>query len=167
MEGGKMTKPTMQDRPGGNPTLWTVAARRWALKNPEEELAIGQDIQIVEVADRELAVAIAHHLLDRHAHEAIGTMSLEIHVVPPQQPSSNREPSGFGQYKVSAEARQQAQTLGIRGDVEAKVARMARQAAVFTHPMANRRFQRFILRVENDIVTWIGIIDARSSRRDK
>ena len=160
-----MPKPPEHDRPSGNPTQWTVAARRWTLESPEQELAIGQDIQIVEVADRELAVAIAHHLLDKHAHQAIGKMSLEIHVLPPQQ--SPKEPSGFGDYKVSAEARKQAQTLGIRGDVEAKVARMARHAAPFTHPMGNRRFERFIMRVEKDIVTWIGINDADSSRRKR
>jgi hypothetical protein len=44
---------------------------------------------------------------------------------------------------------------------------MARHAAPFTHPMANRRFERFIMRVEKDTVTWIGINDAVSSRRKR
>jgi hypothetical protein len=94
-------------------------------------------------------------------------MSLEIHVVPPEQLPFGKDPSDFRHYKVSAEARKQAQALGIRGDAEAKVARMARDAAPFTHPTANRRFQRFILRVEQDTVTWIGINDAHSSRRKR
>jgi hypothetical protein len=165
MEDGTMTKPPKHDRPSANPTLWTVVARRWTLENPEQELAIGQDIQTLEVGDRELAVAIAHHLLDKHAHEAFGNVSLEVHVLPPEQ--APKEPSGFRHYKVSAEARKQAQALGIRGDVEAKVARMARHAAPFTHPTANRRFERFIMRVEKDTVTWIGINDAASARRNK
>jgi hypothetical protein len=160
-----MTKPAKHDRPAANPTLWTVAALRWALENAEHEVAIGKEIETVEVPDRELAIAIAHHLLDKHAHEAIGKMSLEIHVMPPEQLPSDKDPSGFRHYKVSAEARKQAQTLGVRGDAEAKVARMARHAAPFTHPMANRRFQHFIMRVENDIVTWIGINDAHAPRR--
>jgi hypothetical protein len=165
MEVATMTKPPKHDRPSGNPKLWTVAARRWTLESPEQELAIGQEIETVEAPDRELAVAIAHHLLDKHAHEAVSKMSLEIHVVPPEQ--APKEPSGFRQYKVSPEAPEQAQRLGIRGDVEAKVARMARHAAPFTHPNANRRFERFIMRVDEDTVTWIGINDAASARRKR
>jgi hypothetical protein len=158
-----MTQSPKHDRPGGNPTLWTVAALRWALQSPEHELAIGQEIETVEAPDRELAVAIAHHLLDKHAHEAFGETGLEIHIVPPAQMPSD-EPSRFRQYKVSAEARRQARTLGIRGDVETRVARMARLAARFTHPMANVRYQRFIMRVEGDTITWIGIENAASTR---
>jgi hypothetical protein len=98
MESTTMTKPLNHDRPRGNPTLWTVAARRWTLESPEQELAIGQDIQIVEIADRELAVAIAHHLLDKHAHEAFGMVSLEIHVMPPTgAPGAVGFPSPQGQ----------------------------------------------------------------------
>jgi hypothetical protein len=160
-----MTTSLKHHRPSGNPTLWAVAARRWTLESPEQELAIGQDIQTVEVSDRELAVAIAHHLLDKHAHEAFGTMSLEVHVVPPQQAPSDKKPSGFRHYEVSAEARKQAQTLGIRGDVEAKVARMARCSAPFTHPKANRRFERFVMRVEQETVVWIGLVDTPRGRR--
>jgi hypothetical protein len=152
-------------RPSGNPTLWTVAALTWALENSEQEVAIGKEIETVDAPYRELAVAIAHHLLDKHAHEAFGKMSLEIHVMPPEQLPSNKQPSSFRHYKVSAEARKQAQTLGIRGDVEARVARMARRAAPFTHPMANRRFERFIMRVEHENVIWIGLADKLGNPR--
>ena len=162
-----MTDSHKKARPNGNPTLWTVAALNWALQSPEHELAIGQELETVQVSDRELAVAIAHHLLDKHAHEAFGKTGLEIHLVPPAQMPSDKEPSGFRHYKVSDEARKQAQTLGIRGDVEARIARMARQAARFTHPMANLRYQRFIMRVEKDTITWIGIKDADTTRGTK
>ena len=155
-----MTKPAKRDQTSGHPTLWTVAALRWSVESPEHELAIGQEIESLQVSDRELAVAIGHHLLDKHAHEAFGKTGLEVHIVPPAQMPSDKEPSGFRHYNVSAEARKQAQTLGVRGDVETRVARMARRAARFTHPIANLRYQRFIMRAEKDAITWIGIKDA-------
>ena len=159
-----MTSSPKNNQISVHPTHWTVAALKWALKSPEHELAIGEEIETLQVVDRELAVAIAHHLLDKHAHEAFGKTGLEIHIVPPAQMPSDREPAGFRQYKVSAEAYRQARTLGIRGDVEARVARMARRAARFTHPIANLRFERFIMRVEGDTITWFGIEDAASTR---
>jgi len=159
-----MTNSPKNNQTSVHPTLWTVAALRWALKSPEHELAIGQEIETLHVADRELAVAVAHHLLGKHAHEAFGQTGLEIHIVPPAQLPSDKERSGFRNYKVSAEARRQARTLGIRGDVEARVTRMARRAARFTHPVANLRYERFIMRVEGDTITWIGIEDAASTR---
>ena len=164
MEKQPMTSSPKNNQISVHPTHWTVAALKWALKSPEHELAIGEEIETLQVVDRELAVAIAHHLLDKHAHEAFGKTGLEIHIVPPAQLPSDKEPSGFRQYKVSAEAYRQARTLGIRGDVEARVARMARRAARFTHPIANLRFERFIMRVEGDTITWFGIEDAASTR---
>jgi hypothetical protein len=125
----------------------------------EIESGIGAWIRAHGVPDRELAVAVAHHLLDKHAHEAIGGTSLEIHLTPPEQLPSDKERSDSRQYEVSPEARKQAQTLGIRGDIEARVARMACHAAAFTHPMANRRFGRFIMRIEHRTVVWIGVAD--------
>lgn len=162
-----MTKTAKRDQTSGHPTLWTVAALRWAIESPEHELAIGQELESLQVSDRELAVAIGHHLLDKHAHEAFGKTGLEIHIVPPAQMPSDKQPSGFRQYKVSAEARRQARTLGIHGDVEARVARMARRAARFTHPTANLRFERFILRLEGDTITWIGLKDGDTSEGNK
>ena len=162
-----MTSSPKNNRPSVHPTHWTVAALRWALQSPEHELAIGQEIETLHVADRELGAAVAHHLLDKHAYEAFGQTGLEIHIMPPAQMPSNEEPAGFRDYKVSAETRKQARTLGIRGDVEARVARMARRAARFTHPMANLRYERFIMRVEGDTIAWIGIMDAASTRGNK
>jgi hypothetical protein len=162
-----MTKSRKHDRPSGSPTLWTIATLRWALESSAHELAIGQEIETVQVPDRELAVAIAHHLLDKHAHEAFGKTGLEIHIVPPAQMPSDKEPSGFRHYKVSAEARKQAQALGIRGDVETRVARMARRAARFTHPIANLRYERFILREEKGTIIWIGVTNADPTLQSK
>jgi hypothetical protein len=162
-----MTSSPKNTQPSVHPTHWTVAALRWALKSPEHELAIGEEIETVEVPDREFAVAIAHHLLDKHAHEAFGQTGLEIHIVPPAQMPSDKEASGFRHYKVSAEAYRQARTLGIRGDVEARVARMARRAARFTHPIANLRYERFIMRLEKDTVTWIGVQGVERTRRER
>jgi hypothetical protein len=159
-----MTNSSKNNQPSVHPTYWTVAALRWAIKSPKHELAIGQEIETLEVANRELAVAIAHHLLDKHAHEAFGQTGLEIHILAPAQLPSDKERAGFRNYKVSAEAYRQARTLGVRGDVEARVARMARRAARFTHPIANLRFERFIMRVEGDTITWIGIENAASTR---
>jgi hypothetical protein len=159
-----MTSSPKNNQPSVHPTRWTVAALRWSIESPKHELSIGQEIETLEVADRELAVAIAHHLLDKHAHEAFGQTGLEIHIMPPAQLPSDKERAGFRTYKVSAEAYRQARTLGIRGDVEARVMRMARRAARFTHPVANLRYERFIMRVEGDTITWIGIEDAASTR---
>jgi hypothetical protein len=159
-----MTSSPKNHQPSVHPTHWAVTALRWTLESRDHELAIGQEIDTLHVADRELAVAVAHHLLDKHAHEAFGQTGLEIHIMPPAQLPSDKERSGFRNYKVSAEARRQARTLGIRGDVEARVTRMARRAARFTHPVANLRYERFIMRVEGDTITWIGIEDAASTR---
>ena len=41
---------------------------------------------------------------------------------------------------------------------------MARRAARVTHPVANLRFERFLMRVEGDTITWFGIEDAASTR---
>jgi hypothetical protein len=162
-----MTSSPKNTQPSVHPTHWTVAALRWALKSPEHELAIGEEIESLQVSDRELAVAIAHHLLDKHAHEAFGSTGLEVHIIPPAQMASDKQPSGFRGYNVSSEARKQARTLGIRGDVETRVARMARRAARFTHPIANLRYERFIMRLEKDTVTWIGVQGVERTRRER
>jgi hypothetical protein len=39
--------------------------------------------------------------------------------------------------------------IGIGGDVEKRLRRMAVRAAPFTHPRGNRRFYEFVLRVDN------------------
>lgn len=115
---------------------------------------LGQQIAVVDVEDREFAIAIAHHLLDRHAAEAAGRMSLEVHVHPPQQDVEAED-----DYRVSDEVLEQARNLGLEGNVEQQIKRMARDGTPCTHPRANLRHRRFILKVEGNDVTWIGLAD--------
>jgi hypothetical protein len=106
-----------------HPTLWTVEALRWEFRKHETEyerllakkgeegpgVQLGQRIALVDVEDRDFALAIAHHLLDRHAEEAAGRMSLEIHVHPPEHDVEDENA-----YKVSDEVLEQARNLGSR-----------------------------------------------------
>jgi hypothetical protein len=105
-------------------TLWTVEAVRWELREHETEyqrllakkgeqgsgVQLGQQINVVEVTDRAFAIAVAHHLLDRHAEEAAGRMSLEIHVHPPEQDVEDESA-----YRVSDEVLVRARPAGARG----------------------------------------------------
>ena len=126
-------------------------------------MQLGQQINVVEVTDRAFAIAVAHHFLDRHAEEAAGRMSLEIHVHPPEQDVEDESA-----YRVSDEVLEQARQLGLEGDVEQQVKRMARHGTPYTHPSANLRHGRFILMVEGNDVTWIGLVDApRTTRKRK
>ena len=151
-----------------HPTQWTVEALRWEFREHRSEyerllakkgekgpgVQLGERIERVEVPDRPFAIAIAHHLLERHAEEAAGRMSLEVHVHPPEQDVEDETA-----YKVSEEILEQARKLGIEGDVEQQVRRMARDGTPYTHPKANLRHGRFILKVEGNDVTWIGLAD--------
>jgi hypothetical protein len=63
---------------------------------------------------------------------------------------------------------EQGRRLGLEGDVEAQIKRMARDGTPHTHPSANLRHGRFILKVEGNDVTWIGLVDApRTTRKRK
>jgi len=53
--------------------------------------------------------------------------------------------SRFREYRVSPRAIEQARTLGLTGDTEARVKEIARQAAAFTHPDGNWRFEGYVL----------------------
>lgn len=57
--------------------------------------------------------------------------------------------------QVSAEAVAQAHRLGLFGNVDKRIARMARKSSPFTHPLANRRYESFILKIEQDVVLSI------------
>ena len=120
---------------------------------------LGERIDRAEVPDRPNAVAIAHRLLDRYAEEAAGRMSLEIHVHPPEKDIEDESA-----YRVTDQVLEQAHKLGVEGDVEQQVKRMARDGTPYTHPKANLRHGRFILKVEGNDVTWIGLVDAPHGR---
>jgi hypothetical protein len=115
---------------------------------------LGQQIAAVEVEDRELAVAIARHLVDRYAEEAVGTMSLEVHIHPP-----GRHLEDETVYQVKDEVLEQARELGVEGDIKQQVQRMVRDATPHPDPQATRRFGRYIMRVERGTVTWIGLLE--------
>jgi hypothetical protein len=157
-----------------HPTLWTVEALRWEFREHETEydrllakkgekgpgVQLGQQIGAIEVTDRAFAIAVAHHFLDRYAEEAAGRMSLEIHVHPPERDVEDEDA-----YRVSDEVLEQARKLGLEGDVEQQVKRMARDGTRdYTHRKANLRHGRFILKVEGNDVTWIGLVDAPHGR---
>ena len=151
-----------------HPTQWTVEALRWEFREHGSEyqrllarkgekgpgVQLGERIERVEIPDRPFAIAIAHHLLDRHAQEASGRMSLEVHVHPPEQ-----DVEDANAYRVPQEVLEQAQKLGVEGDVEQEVKRMARDGTPFTGPKANLRHGRFALMIEGNDVTWIGLAD--------
>jgi hypothetical protein len=139
---------------------------RLLAENDEEGpgVQLGQRIAGADVEDREFAIAIAHHFLDRYAEEAANRMSLEVHLHPPL-----RDVEDENAYKVTDEVLEQARKLGIEGDVEQQVKRMARDGTqYYTHPRANLRRGRFILKVEGNDVVWIGLADSpRGGRKTK
>jgi hypothetical protein len=152
-----------------HPTLWTVEAVRWEFRKHETEqerllaekgeeapgVQLGQRIAGADVEDREFAIAIAHHFLDPFAEEAAGRMSLEVHLHPPQ-----RDAEDENAYNVTEEVLEQARKLGVGGDVEQQVRRMAKDATpYYAHRKANRRHGQFALKVEGNDVVWIGLVD--------
>ena len=119
-----MLAPKKRPERSRHPTLWTVEAVRWEFREHETEyqrllakkgekgpgVQLGQQINVVEVTDRAFAIAVAHHFLDRHAEEAAGRMSLEIHVHPPEQDVEDESA-----YRVSDEVLVRARPAGARG----------------------------------------------------
>lgn len=163
-----MSEPENEERPERtrHPTLWTVEGVRWEY-SPETTptggpgVRLGQSFVCIDVPDRDLAIAIGRHFLQQHAEEAAGRMSLEIHVHPPEADLEDESV-----YRVDEEVIEEAKKLGIEGDVEQQVQRMARGSTNdHTNPKGNRRFERFLLKVEGNDVTWIGVVDAPRGRR--
>jgi hypothetical protein len=62
---------------------------------------------------------------------------------------------GFRHYQVHPDVIQQAQRLGLFGNVQKRIARMARHSAPFTHPAGNRRFENYIFKIEKGVVISI------------
>jgi hypothetical protein len=55
-------------------------------------------------------------------------------------------------YVISPHALLKARTFGMYGAVEDRIRNMAAQSSPFTHPVANRRFHQFLLKIEDDVV---------------
>jgi hypothetical protein len=163
-----MPAPKKRPERTRHPTLWTVEAVRWEFREHETEydrllakkrekgpgVQLGQQIAAVDVEDRELAIVIARHFLSRFAEEAAGRMSLEIHVYPPEKDVEDESA-----YRVRDEVLEQGRKLGIESDVEQQIKRMAKEGTPHTDPKADLRHGRFILKVEGNDVTWIGLAD--------
>lgn len=135
-----MAPPKTRPERTRHPSLWSVEAVRWEFRKHETErerllaetgeegpgVQLGQRIASVDVEDREFAVAIGHHLLDRFSQEAAGRMSLEIHIHPPEKDVEDESA-----YRVTDEVLEQARKLGLEGDVEAQIKRMARDGTPY------------------------------------
>ena len=170
------------DDHGRHPKLWTISAVTWVLENPDytsrillgvtieepaKEVETSRTLELVEDHDLDHAIAAAHELLDKYA-ERVGEYALEIWVNPPQLPHAEQRRLGIRDYKLSAEARKQARAIGLRGrDLEARVPRMVRHAVPFEHRSANRRFGGVVLKVENDVVSWVGLAVPPRRRRKR
>lgn len=61
----------------------------------------------------------------------------------------------FHEYKVSDDALKQARTLGMFGNVRARLAKMAKLSAPFTHPDANRRYEGYLLSIKDDVLVAV------------
>jgi hypothetical protein len=165
-----MPEPKKRPERARHPTSWTAEVVRWEYRKHETEhdrlladkeepgVQLGERIALVDVDDRPLAVAIAHHFLDRFAEEAAGRMSLEVHLHPPL-----RDLDDENAYKVTDEVLEQARKLGV--EVEQQVRLMARDGTPYTHPRANLRHERYALKIDGNDVVWIGLIDQLRERR--
>ncbi len=60
---------------------------------------------------------------------------------------------------ISAAARASARAAGVFGDVEKRLTRMARRSAPFTSACGNRRFNDFVLHVEDGVVLSVVRMD--------
>lgn len=65
----------------------------------------------------------------------------------------------FREYDVAPEAVDRGRAAGICGDVAARLRRMARRSAPFTSNYGNRRFQGFVLSVDNGTVRDVRRVD--------
>jgi hypothetical protein len=55
-------------------------------------------------------------------------------------------------YIISPHALIKARTFGMYGAAEDRIRYMASQSSPFTHPVANRRFHQFLLKIEGNVV---------------
>ena len=62
---------------------------------------------------------------------------------------------GFREYAVSPSVLEQARAIGMYGNVEGRIKRMAQAAVPFKHPPASHRFDSYLFRIEGDTVVMI------------
>lgn len=63
--------------------------------------------------------------------------------------------SGDRKFEISPTALAQARQVGLIGNLEARLAKMAKHGAPITHAEGNRRYERFIMRVEKGVLVSI------------
>ena len=155
---------------------WTTDAVRWHRDLPQSRYsrllarkterpdvpALGEIIETAQVSDLQAAVATGHRLLDHFAHEVRGAVSIEIHISGPEQAIEDEREARLRSIKVTPEAVEQAKALGMRGYVESQLRIMALNSQPYSHPRANRREGPFILRLEGQVVRWVGFVDDSS-----
>jgi hypothetical protein len=124
--------------------------------------ALGEIIETAQVTDPQAAIDTGHRLLDRFAHEVRGAVSLEIHISGPEQAIEDEREARLRSYKVTPQAIEQAEALGLRGDVEWELKGIAFHSEPYTHPQGNRRHGGFIIRLENLTVTWVAFAEGSS-----
>jgi hypothetical protein len=59
-------------------------------------------------------------------------------------------PSDSRQYRITPHVQLKARTFGMYGAVEDRINNMARMGIPFTHPVGNRRFHQFLLKIDGD-----------------
>jgi len=67
--------------------------------------------------------------------------------------------SDFRRFRLAPGVIEQAQKLGLFGNVEKRLLRMARHSAPFTHQAGNRRFEAWVLRIDQGVVVSIKKLD--------
>jgi len=60
---------------------------------------------------------------------------------------------------ISPAAKRAARLIGICGNIEARLRRMARRSAPVTHEFGNRRFQEFVLEIDRGVILAVNRLD--------
>src|SRR3954470_17815945 len=155
-----MTTSTIESPSGRHRDLWRVEANRWfysefatayarLLASRYERgpgIEQGEELEAAEVPDRAAAIALAHQYLDRHAEEAVGRTSLEVHIRPPANELRHAE-----LYEVPAEVVAQARRLGLKGNVAAQIKRMVGEADLGIDERGNLKTHQYLLRIERGV----------------
>lgn len=66
---------------------------------------------------------------------------------------------GYREYEIDPIVFVQARQIGLIGNLQQRLQRMARRSAPFTHKEGNRRFESYIMRIEKGVVRSIRRFD--------
>ena len=62
---------------------------------------------------------------------------------------------GIRDYSISKDAIAQGRSVGLYGDTAKRLLRMAKRSAPFTSEHGNRRFNDYVMKIENGAVTGV------------